>query len=87
MLHDFSVQKLEWDALLPTENRLLFEDVRNANRFQDRMQSIQHRFSRIHFSFPCSNKHTQNKTKTEYKVQSAGYNHCLLGFGGRTALM
>ena len=72
MLHDFSVQKLEWDALLPTENRLLFDDVRNANRFQDRMQSIQHRFSRIHVSFLCSNKHIP---KTEYKVQSAGYNH------------
>ena len=75
MLHDFSVQKLEWDALLPTENRLLFEDVRNANRFQDRMQSIQHRFSRIHFSFLCSNKHTQNKNKnriqsTKCRVQS-----------------
>lgn len=74
MLHDFSVQKLEWDALLLTENRLLFEDVRNANRFQDRMQSIQHRFSRIHFSFPCSNKHTkQNKNRiqsTKCRVQS-----------------
>ena len=68
MLHDFSVQKLEWDALLPTENRLLFEDVRNANRFQDRMQSIQHRFSRIHFSFLCSNKQKQ-KQNTKYKVQ------------------
>lgn len=65
MLHDFSVQKLEWDALSPTENRLLFEDVRNANRFQDRMQSIQHRFSRIHISFLCSN----TLHETEYKVQ------------------
>ena len=49
MLHDFSVQKLDWDSLSATESRLLFEDVHNANQFQDRMQSIQHRFSRIHF--------------------------------------
>lgn len=48
MLHDFSVQKLEWESLLATENRLLFEDVRNANQFQDRMKVIQHRFSHIH---------------------------------------
>lgn len=51
ILHDFSVQRLDWSVVDDQMKHMLFEDIHSVLQFVDLCEQQQHHFTSIDFSF------------------------------------